>query len=435
MLSLFGGKPKARDTAVELVRQSAKILRYRRDVIRPDALAAIEAETAALATLLADKRTAADAFADPNASLDALLRKHGGTMHPLGAVSDWTETFVIAAILAGGVRVFFFQPFKIPTNSMYPTFHGQTAKIYAEGEPEPSAVQKAWRKTILGATHFAPISPVSGEVLIPVGYESEAARARFESKTTDDGILGTGIWKSPADRHALLIGDTPVAVVTPEDFAFQDAWLATFFPKENALPVASTERLNLVAATARAAGDIVDRDGVRFIRTHRTVKAGEPFMRFDVLTGDMVIVDRASYYFVAPKVGDAFVFRTRDVPGFHDTRDDFYIKRLVGGPGDTLQVKDGRLFRNDAVASGNAGFDNNNARRVDLEYFGYTPNIGGEYDLGAPLPVPAGQYWAMGDNSANSSDSRKFGYVPEKAVVGKSVFILYPFTNRTGPSK
>lgn len=435
MLSFLGGKPQARDTARELLNQSAKVLRYRRDVIKPAALKEIEDATGALAVLLADKKTPAEAFAEPVAALDKLLRKHGGTMHPLGWAADWTETFVIAAILAGGVRAFLFQPFKIPTNSMYPTFHGQTAKVYADGEPEPSSVQRALRKVTLGATHIAPLSPVSGEVWIPVAYQDKAAHDRFENKTIDNGIFGTGVWKGPADRHYLLVGDTPVPIVTPEEFAFQDAVLACFFPKENAMPVTTKERWEAVKQAAVATNEHRRVDGVQFIRTGRTVKAGEPLMRFDVLTGDMVIVDRVSYNFMKPRVGDAFVFRTRDVPGFHGERDDFYIKRLVGAPGETLQVSNGKLLRNGAVASGNVGFERNNAHDTKAEYYGYTPSIGGEFDLSAELTLPASQYWAMGDNSANSADSRQFGYVPENAIVGKSVFILYPFTNRTGPSK
>ena len=435
MFSLFGGQSKSRSGASDLLRHAAKIRRYRRDVIRPAALEEIAAAVSELSALLADKSAKDEAFAEPAAKLDKLLRKHGGTLHPLGAGADWTETFVIAAILAGGVRAFLFQPFKIPTNSMYPTFHGMTAKVYAEGEPEPSAFRRAFRKVAFGATHIAPKAPDGGEVLLPVGYLNDTVRARYENKVPDDGILGTGIWKGRADRHVLLVGRTPVDVVTPEEFVFTDALLARFFPKENALPVPIRDRWNAVIAAARAEGRTERIDGVEFLRTGRTLRAGEPVIRFDVLSGDMVIVDRVSYNFVAPKVGDAFVFRTRDVPGFNNTRDDFYIKRLVGAPGDTLAVRDGKLYRNGVAASGNAGFDNNNAHKVDREYYGYTPRIGGEYDLSEDLKIGPGEYWAMGDNSANSADSRVFGFVPEHAVVGRSIFILYPFTDRTGPSK
>jgi signal peptidase I len=51
---------------------------------------------------------------------------------------------------------------------------------------------------------------------------------------------------------------------------------------------------------------------------------------------------------------------------------------------------------------------------------------------GARATIPEGTYVALGDNSANSADSRYWGYVPEKAVIGKAIFIYYPFTKRWG---
>ena len=79
-----------------------------------------------------------------------------------------------------------------------------------------------------------------------------------------------------------------------------------------------------------------------------------------------------------------------------------------------------------------------NAKRV-APYGGYT--YGNTlYDAhylfrGEPLSVPADSFFAMGDNSANSSDGRVWGFVPAKDVVGRPLFIYYPFTRRWGPAR
>ena len=67
-------------------------------------------------------------------------------------------------------------------------------------------------------------------------------------------------------------------------------------------------------------------------------------------------------------------------------------------------------------------------------YTGYTNDIG-VYLRSADevYAVPPGNYFALGDNSANSSDSRAWGPVPERNVVGRGLFVYYPFTWHWGP--
>jgi signal peptidase I len=152
-------------------------------------------------------------------------------------------------------------------------------------------------------------------------------------------------------------------------------------------------------------------------------------LRFDILTGDQLFVDRMSYHFVRPKVGQGFVFRTGQIPGIG--QDQYYIKRLVGVPGDTLEIKNYTLFRNGEPITGSSAFDKN-ARRAD-NYVGYR----NERDLsaGQVMTVPADSFAALGDNSANSEDSRFWGYIPAREAIGRPLFIYYPFTSRWGPAR
>jgi signal peptidase I len=106
-------------------------------------------------------------------------------------------------------------------------------------------------------------------------------------------------------------------------------------------------------------------------------------------------------------------------------------------PGDVLEVREPLLFRNGKPITGAEAF-NLNATRTGL-YRGYvnaSPLNGGNYlAKGDTVPVPAKGYFAMGDNSRDSQDSRYWGFVPDKDVVGRPIFIYYPFTKRWGPAR
>ena len=120
----------------------------------------------------------------------------------------------------------------------------------------------------------------------------------------------------------------------------------------------------------------------------------------------------------------------------------YYVKRLVGTPGDVLEIKAPVLFRNGKPIEGSDAFGKN-ARR-EGKFTGYTNNKGGAVIEGTAdgtlLPgrtvtVPANAFFALGDNSPNSLDSRYWGFVPEKDVVGRPMFIYYPLTSRWGPTR
>ncbi|MEO6994789.1 MAG: signal peptidase I, partial [Lacunisphaera sp.] len=185
------------------------------------------------------------------------------------------------------------------------------------------------------------------------------------------------------------------------------------------------------------------------------VKKGEKFLSFDILTGDMLFVDRFSYNFFPPKVGSGFVFKTENIHSPH-MRDrntgkqlkEYYIKRLVGTPGDELEVRQpgkiigdgtpldgqgqaGELYRNGKPIDGSAAFAKN-SRKEGL-YPGYRAD--GLLDFGDVVKVPGHSYFAMGDNSPDSEDSRFWGFVPEKDVVGRPLFIYFPLTTRWGPAR
>ena len=171
----------------------------------------------------------------------------------------------------------------------------------------------------------------------------------------------------------------------------------------------------------------------------RSVRKGDPIVRFDLLAGDQLIVDRLSFNFVRPTVGQGFVFRSDDIPGIMRRYGaEFLIKRLIGAPGDRIEIRDPMIYRNGAPITGSVAFDLN-ARKV-APYLGYenAKRTDSRYSMlfpGEVVTVPENVYLALGDNSHNSLDGRFWGFVPEKDVVGHPLFIYYPFTRRFGTAK
>jgi signal peptidase I len=157
-------------------------------------------------------------------------------------------------------------------------------------------------------------------------------------------------------------------------------------------------------------------------------RAGQVIARGAVDTGDQVFVDKFTYNFVKPHRGDVFVFRTKNIPDIAD-QTQFYIKRLAGVPGDTLRIDPPRLYVNGKVAEG-YGFQRVMSEK--LPYRGYTAK--GQYwpNPRIPMQVPEHSYFAMGDNSDNSFDSRYWGPVPERNLVGRGLFVYWPFIPHWG---
>ncbi len=413
MFGIFKSKKQKR--AKDLLSTAYKVYNYRCDVIDQADAKNLSAAIEAVETLADDGKLDTKEYAQRADELEKLMRKCGGTIYPLSTWADYTDMIVVAGILAIGIRSFFLQPFKIPTNSMYPSFYGMTSQVYGGvgGVPAPSLPQKIWRFATLAADNYSLTAPEDGELYIEVNAPA-IARSRGFFAADVRPVKKFLVWPTYEKFYKFQVGDRQMELAVPADFSIEDVVSKSFDIGEN---------------------PVVERNG-RWLMKLGNVQRGEKFLNFDILGGDMLFVDRFTYNFKKPKVGDAIVFRTKYCDGMTQMNggvpdDKYYIKRLVGEGGDTLSIAGDTLMRNGKPATGSVAFDLN-AKKSGL-YCGYKKE--GVFRNADSVKISPKHYFAMGDNSANSLDSRYWGEVPERALVGKSLIIFYPFTSRWGATK
>lgn len=399
--------------ALELMRMGDKVFHYRMDVLASTDIEKLKASTTRLEELYKDKETDTDQLSDVIQAQEAVLKKTGGTFWNNRFMSENIETIMVVAIVIVAFRIFFFQPFVIPTSSMYPTYSGMEPRTYVRGEAAPNLLGKTATKLLRGGSHYSIVAENSGEIRIPINpmtgsYYYRPVKARKWL-----------ILPSTKKEYIIFIGNNPHSVKVPAEFMRMEQVIGETFDLLGKRRVV-TEQIN----------------GTPIVSTGIHVDKGEVALQFDILMGDALFVNRFWYHFAKPKSGDAIVFRTRafkDRPGYPSTvgEDKFYIKRLVGEPGMTLQVVDHRLLQDGQPATGADAFEKNAMR--EGEYPGYR-NLALLAE-GKTFEVPEKHFFAMGDNSANSKDSRYFGPVPQEEVIGCASFIYYPFTKRWGLAK
>lgn len=449
MFGLFASQEKKlRTLAGNWLELSDKVYNFRRDVMEPTEVAELQAKAAGVRALLKEKKGDSSRLKLSLETLEETLRKYGGKIYPKSSFVENVEFFLVAAILILGIRSYFIQPFKIPTNSMWPSYYGMTPEVFRQASDEPNIAQRAFRFLAFGARARRIDAPAAGE--IEFTYGGGEGRGIISNRIVNGRswlILPTKL-----KEYTLFVGGVPVSFTVPLDFDFDWALREAFFPEETSLEVA-LEKLNARGQSQIRTVSIAGRpQNLRFFRTGKSVEKGERILSFDILTGDQLFVDRMSYHFIQPPIGSGFVFRTGNIPGIRDTHgDQYYIKRLVGGPGDTIEIRDGAsdngsgsangrrpgtertgiLMRNGKPIEGAKAFLQNNEKQG--LYAGYVPY--GELALGKVLTIPENSFFALGDNSRNSLDGRYWGFVPSRDVVGRPLWIYYPFTRRWGPAR
>ncbi len=374
------------------LKDARKLLAYKRDLWSAAAVAEFEAGIDALDAAV--KSRDARRIEDAAHRVDALA---GQNVKPV-ADAGWRENcevFLVAIVIALGVRTYFLQPFTIPTGSMQPTLNGIVG--FKTNAPPPNFAVSLLHTALFGRTYVDVVAK-SDDIIIDI---REVKKLGFFTRT-------------------LLVGE-------------HDSY------------------------TVDCPRDTLER---YFRPPLQPFKAGEVLARGYYNTGDHVFVDKFTYHFCKPERGDVFVFNTQNIRTRENVQtgmqgpSQYYIKRLAALPGDLLQIRPPELLINGSRAKGR-GFER--VMSGENGYRGYSnesetpPDAAGHTMrfrmnlLGSPedtFQVPEKNYFALGDNSFHSSDSRDWGRraglstppsaVPQENIMGRGVLVYWPFTSHWG---
>ncbi len=140
----------------------------------------------------------------------------------------------------------------------------------------------------------------------------------------------------------------------------------------------------------------------------RTIVDGESMMN-TLHNNDNVIVEKVSYLFSDPDRFDIIVFYPY---GKEEDPDDYYVKRVIGLPGETIQIIGSDIYINGEILKENYG-------RVPIRHAGVAKD---------PITLGEDEFFVLGDNREESEDSRAFGVVEKSDISGQVVLRIYPFS-------
>jgi len=150
----------------------------------------------------------------------------------------------------------------------------------------------------------------------------------------------------------------------------------------------------------------------KFVAEARYIPSGSMLPTLQI--NDRLIIDKWSYRSQAPQRGDIVLFSPTEALKQQNFKDAF-ISRLIGIPGDKVEVKGGKVYVNN--------------QPLEENYIEEAP----DYQLG-PVTVPANSYFVLGDNRNNSYDSHYWGFVPRENIIGKATKRFWP-PERSGAIK
>ncbi|CAD5928435.1 signal peptidase I [Planktothrix agardhii] len=143
-----------------------------------------------------------------------------------------------------------------------------------------------------------------------------------------------------------------------------------------------------------------------FVAEPRFIPSDSMFPTLEI--NDRLVIEKVSYYLKSPQFGDIIVFTPpSQLQEIGYGADQAFIKRIIGKPGQIIEVKNGRVY-----------IDN----QPQFErYIAEEPH----YQL-PPVKVPDNSYFMMGDNRNDSNDSHVWGFLPKENIIGRAVFRFWP---------
>lgn len=298
--------------------------------------------------------------------------------------SEWLDTLVVAISVAMAFRAYFFEPFNIPTGSMQPTLYGNHSERCEEAGVFQTTPLKWFNWLLTGRDYKEFKAPFSGNIVF---HDGRNGRFDFAiSSPTGAGLGGQVSLPTDALRN-LDIG---------EAYAGRELWVRP--ARDHRYAVLCVKGPN----------------GEEPVR----VPAGHVIWRGYDTTGDFIFVNRWAWNFRSPARGDVMVFSTTGITALDQGT--HYIKRLTALPGETIEIKKPDVFIDGVKLDPIKPMSGARGESTP------EPNPGGMH---GPVTLKAGEYFACGDNSDNSSDSRYWGPVPEGNLKGVGSIVFWPIIN------
>ncbi len=324
---------------------------------------------------------------------------------------EWLDIFVVSISVAMAFRAYFYEPFHIPTGSMQPTLYGNHSETCSPAEATfwDKAPGLRWYKWLLtGKMYECFQAPFEGTLMFKptnTGHYDMRVVNGAQGITSRQMLVPTDV------LHPTETGDGPYRQTTVQ------------------LPN------GLVPGSY--------------------VRAGQVLWSGYVESGDFLFVNRWLWNFRRPRRGDVMIFSTTGIGGLQQGT--HYIKRMTGEPGEKLSIvaTGGSEEKGDATyelrVNGEKPMTPRRIAQIQnrekwhekaYPYAGYRPSGRGDYvqpgrTLARPgdeVTLAADEFYACGDNSPSSYDSRYWGPVPAKNLCGIAGGVFWPFlTHRWGP--
>jgi len=401
--------------AVAMRKHVRRLLSAQRDILAPPAIENLQRALADFTSAL-DSGGKGEALKKQMVGLEEAANKWLKP-YPNASVRENVEVLLVALAVAMAIRTFFLQPFKIPTGSMQPTLFGVTSV------PDFSKVDfwKSDRDEIL--RQWDQQAKLRDAITIPTGWEHIkdwfAGISYVHVVAQADGKIDQ---ISPMRRFLILnlkqsiwIGGVEHVMWFPPDFG--------------------------EASIEKRAGFFRNPDHV----FHK----GDDVVRMKISAGDHLFVNRLTYNFRKAERGEIIVFETRGIEGL--PQDQFYIKRMVVKPRERVSIGDDRhlVINGLRLDASTPHFENvygfnpatpphesqfsGHVNGSVAQQFGLYPGLAPLFpDAQTVFNNDGDAYMVMGDNTCNSSDSRTWGTLPARNVIGKSCFVYWPLTSRFG---
>jgi signal peptidase I len=396
--------------AVAMRKHVQRLLNAQRDLLKPEAIGAVQAKINELNEAIASNVNAGKIrikTEELQFAAEKWLKPY-----PNAVWRENVEVLLVALAVAMAVRTFFLQPFKIPTGSMQPTLFGVNSinLIGVKNFQIPTGLKRI-KEWFEGISYVHVVAQNDGTV---------------------DGV-------SPMRKFLIFNIKQTISIGGVE----QTMW---FPPDYGEAPLEYRAQL---------------------VRDHFYHK-GDDVVKLAVHAGDHLFVDRLTYNFRKPERGEIVVFETKGIPSdrremWRIPADEFYIKRLVGLGGETISLQHdydvigaprqldqtenssvpvGHLVVNgQPLSASTPHFENlytfygatNGATTLtyhENHYYGHA--MVQELEPGQQVQIPTNCFFVMGDNTMNSLDSRYWGDFPATSVIGKSFFVYWPLTSRFG---